>query len=152
MNVPDWLQGLSDQTWHGTSGLWMEPGTPGFRSETTATVRLVANGIAAAIEYSWSFEGATQEGILIIGISDDGSAEASWIDSFHMSAEFMLSKGSVSRDDSLSVLGHWSAGDGPPWGWRTEIAKQSNAAWQVRMYVIPPGEDEALGFELSFSA
>ncbi len=64
----------------------------------------------------------------------------------------MVSKGQLSDGNSLSVLGSFAAPEGPPWGWRTEIEKLDDTAWRMRMYVIPPGEAEALGFELNLSA
>ncbi|MGE0057550.1 MAG: DUF1579 family protein [Dehalococcoidia bacterium] len=152
MNAPTWLQSLAGPTWRGNSGLWMDPTQPGYTSETKATVRLVAKGIAAAIEYNWAFEGEPHEGILVVGANDDGEAHASWIDSFHMDGSFMVSKGQTGAGDSLSVLGSYAAPEGPDWGWRTEIEKLSDTAWRVRMYNIPPDSEELLGFELNLSA
>lgn len=152
MQIPPWLHSLSGTAWTGNSGLWMDPTQAGFTSEATATVRLVANGVAAAIEYTWSFEGAKHEGILVAGANDDGTAEASWIDSFHMSDAFMVSKGRVEASGAINVLGAYAAPEGPDWGWRTVIEKLGDTAWCVRMYNITPDGDEAPGFELNLSA
>jgi hypothetical protein len=151
MNVPVWLEGLCSTAWVGTSGLWLDPSQPKAASSTTAEVELVAGGNAASIRYDWAFEGTTHEGILIVGARDNGEAEASWLDSFHMSDSFMVSKGRLGDGDNLSVLGSFAAPDGQDWGWRTEIAKLSSASWRIQMFIITPTGEEALGFELDYA-
>jgi hypothetical protein len=152
MNVPDWLQSLCSTAWAGESKLWLDSTQPPVTSEVTARIALVANGNAASITYTWYFEDVTQAGILLVGVHEDGSVEASLLDSFHTSDGFMVSKGNVLEGQKLDVLASYAAPPGPDWGWRTEIEKLSDAAWRVRMFNITPSGDEAFGFEMNFHA
>jgi hypothetical protein len=66
-----------------------------------------------------------------------GVYEAAWIDSSHMGTAIMFSQGET-PSDSISVLGHYEAGDGPAWGWRTTLEMVDTDQLVITAYNIIP--------------
>lgn len=150
MYVPAELANLTGE-WRGNGSLWFTPDAPAAEFEAGAQVSLAARDNVLCIAYRWSFEGEPQEGLLTLGINaDDAAAHASWVDSWHMPAEFMVSHGSYANG-GLSVRGSYAAPTGPDWGWRTAIEDAGPDAWRLVMYNIPPDQKELLAFDLRFS-
>ena len=130
--------------WKGTNRLhvpWMA--IPLLESESTATVRTKMNGQFLAVEYTWSYEGEPQEGMLVLGCDSNSTAvQAVWTDSWHSKDVLMLCNGEVSADGTISVLGHYAVPDNPDWGWRTELIQRPDSFRYVMYNVTPDGEEQ----------
>ena len=60
----------------------------------------------------------------------------------------MTEDGAVAK---ISTLGSYFAGEGPRWGWRTELDDQTDGALRTRMFNIEPGSAETLGVEIELA-
>ena len=138
--------------WKGSNRLfvpWMPEKIK--ESESTATVRSKMNGQFLSIEYSWSFDGELQEGVLILGCDPKSDeVQAVWTDSWHSKNTLMLCNGKIAQDGSISVLGHYAVPDHPDWGWRTEIVP-GNDGFRCVMYNLTPEGAEDIAVETNFT-
>ncbi len=134
--------------WQGKNLLWLseEP----VESGTTATVRMAAGGTCLCIEYVWSYEGEAQEGILLIGSKGDGAMQGIWRDSFHSSAEFLISDGKAEAPGDVQILGHYSYPPGPDWGWSTLLRTDGENRFEITMMNISPDGEETLAVRMEF--
>jgi hypothetical protein len=120
-------------------------------SESTAVVRSKMNGQFLSFEYTWSFDGDPQEGLLIVGCDSKSDAvQAVWTDSWHSKDSLMLCNGTANADHGFSVIGYYSVKDNPDWGWRTEITPNS-CGFRYAMYNVSPDGLEELAVETDFS-
>ncbi len=79
--------------------------------------------------------------------SKQNVVNAVWVDSWHMSDKPMICAGTVDADTgTITVLGSYAAPPGPDWSWRTVIAPRGDDAFEVVMYNIAPGGEEAMAF------
>jgi hypothetical protein len=126
------IHALANTRWTGTSELWLDPaGNTALTSD--CSIAVVPNGIT----YSWSYEGKTHEGKLVL--KADGSAE--FTDTFHSPAA-MACAAVASPWALVDVLGTYAAGDGPRWGWRITVSRRPDAELVLQMTNITPwGED-----------
>jgi len=147
-------QNMSDLagTWKGTNRLhtsWLPEKLK--ESESTATVRSKMNGQFLSVEYTWSFEGEPQEGLLIIGCDSKSDAvQAVWTDSWHSKDTLMLCNGSARADGGISVTGHYAVPEHPDWGWRTDVLPTANG-FHYAMYNISPDGVEDIAVETDFT-
>jgi hypothetical protein len=121
-------------------------------SASTATVASMLDGRCLRIDYTWSDKGKPQTGLLLVG-REHGSdgATAVWLDTWHNQDRMMVSKGSITADGGIDVMGSWPTGDdGPDWGWRTVLSIQP-AGWTMTMYVVTPDGEEALGVNAAYT-
>ncbi len=119
-------------------------------SESTATVRSKMNRQFLSIEYTWSFDGEPQEGLVIVGCDPKSDAvQAVWTDSWHSKGVLMLCNGKVGADGGISVTGYYAVPDNPDWGWRTELGP-SQKGFQYAMYNVSPEGVEELAVETEF--
>src|SRR5687768_17691682 len=99
MSLDQKLSGIVG-SWKGTNRLhvpWMPEKLKD--SESTAVVRSKMNEQFLSIEYTWSFDGELQEGMLILGSDPKSDAvQAVWTDSWHSKDVLMLCNGSVAAD------------------------------------------------------
>ena len=151
MSIDQKLSGLVG-SWKGTNRLhvpWMDEKLK--ESESTATVRSKMNGQFLSIEYTWTYDGEPQEGLLIIGCDRKSTAvQAVWTDSWHSKDVLMLCNGTRSSDGSISVTGYYSVSDHPDWAWRTEIVP-GEERFRYVMYNISPEGEEDLAVETEFT-
>lgn len=138
--------------WTGTNRLhvpWMSEKLK--ESNSTAIVRSKMNGQFLSFEYTWSFEGEAQEGLLIVGCDAKSDAvQAVWTDSWHSKDSLMLCNGRTNRNGGFSVMGHYAVPDNPDWGWRTEITLSSNG-FRYAMYNVSPEGVEELAVETDYT-
>ena len=138
--------------WQGRTYLWLFPGDPVHESDSKAEVRKIGNGQFTEIWYTWAYDGEPQEGRLFLGqMSEDGSVKAVWFDSWHLNGIFMVFKGTVDEDETISLNGSYAAPSGPDWGWQIAIEPVKNESFFLRMYNIPPEEEKALAVEVEYS-
>lgn len=146
MSIPDSLKAAKGN-WSGEARLHLHE-EPIRTSPSRASVALVADGKFASISYDWVYEGARQEGLLLLGLeSADGPAAASFIDSWHMGDKLMACTGSAANG-IVTVRGTYQVEGYPDWGWRIDVA--NDPALRVVMYNVSPEGEEYLGFELDF--
>ncbi len=151
MSVPESLKNLVGH-WSGKNRLWLSPQNPVRESESTASVTLAARGRFMSIAYTWAFEGAAQEGLLLLGYDGcSGAVKAVWIDSWHMSDKFMHCAGGEIEGGAVSVRGSYSAPPGPDWGWRTVIQPVDGESFHFIMYNIAPDGGEEFAVEAAYS-
>ena len=152
MSIPENLEKLVG-TWSGTNKLhlsWLEESP--FDSETKATINFSAKGIFLKIEQDWSYEGKTQEGMILIGKEKDSDLIKSfWIDSWHLSDKFMVSEGKYKPDEAISVKGSHTVPNHPDWGWRTVIESENENSFKLTMYNVSPEGEESLAVEADYS-
>lgn len=133
--------------WVGTSRLWL-PDQPEHNAQVTASLAPAAGGKFGLLTYTWDYEGAAQEGLLLIGGGDGGAASIDFADSWHMGDLVLHCTGSLGPSGESDAVGAWSVEGGPDWGWRIVVTAGATAL-QVMMYVITPEGIEAPGFELA---
>ncbi|HMQ03918.1 MAG TPA: DUF1579 family protein [Pyrinomonadaceae bacterium] len=138
--------------WNGTNKLFLswEP-EPLRQSESELIVSLKGKGQFVSFEYTWSYEGEPQEGIILFG-SDPKSnaAQAVWTDSWHSRDTLMVSDGIVNDDGSVDVKGYYKVEGHPEWGWRTLIVPE-NVTLKIIMYNVSPDGDEELAVEAAYT-
>lgn len=122
-------------SWRGTNRLYFEGASgPELVSPTTLTAALTL-GKYLEVRYDWAYEGKTKEGLLLFSPS---GTTAAFADTFHSGGAVMPFKG-----EPLNVLGSYEAGDGPPWGWRIQLAVEGDVL-KLTMYNLEPGGTEHL--------
>jgi hypothetical protein len=109
----------------------------------------VAQGKFFELHYSWADEGQPQEGVLVLGQSQE-KLTAAWVDSWHMQDTMMQCTGTLSSDGIVSVVGHYAAPPGPDWGWRIALQSDSTDQFRLIMYNITPDGEEMLAVEAAF--
>ena len=143
MSVPKFC-GEATGRWEGTSSLslpWQrkEP----YDSNSSLHIEVGPNGSFAQIEYRWSYEGAVQHGVLLIaGNKKGGAVTVGWVDSWHQSPNVMNMTGMWDKDDAFSVLGHYSGGSGPEWGWRFELSLVGDILEFEMTNIHPDGKED----------
>lgn len=151
MSVPESLASLVGQ-WRGKNRLWLMPEEPAQESTTTLDVSLAALGQFVTLQYTWAYEGAPQEGVLIMGqTAVNHAVRAVWIDSWHMQDQFMVCQGSVGKTGDVSVKGAYAAPPGPDWGWQIEIFRKDDNLFELIMHNITPDGEAALAVAATYT-
>jgi len=139
--------------WCGTSTL-QDPHTgkpDGSPSVLTGTP--VLGGRFVRLDYTWAYQGAPQEGSLLVGFdAKAGSVSAHWIDSWHTGTA-AIAFAWMSSGGALSVRGTYPAPPGPDWGWRIDLTAD-DAALRVVMFNVWPtdqGGKEELAVEAVYT-
>ncbi|MEO7672735.1 MAG: DUF1579 family protein [Pyrinomonadaceae bacterium] len=139
-------------SWRGTNKLhvtWMPD--PLKESESGLEISLKANGQFVAFEYTWTYDGAPQEGLILLGCDTQSDAvQTVWTDSWHSSHTFMLSDGTVDENGSVSVKGHYKVKDNPDWGWGTDVIPAGDSI-RIVMYNVSPDGEEEIAVETDFT-
>lgn len=138
--------GLSELTgnWRGSGTLFTPWTTPAEQEyDSTAFISQVARNILK-LEYTWDADGAQQDGVMLVSENKkDGSFSSVWVDSWHQSEAFLLSKGSRAASGDITLLASYPAPTGPDWGWKTIIRALGDANLELLMYNISPdGKEE----------
>lgn len=149
MNPVEALTALAG-AWAGTSTLQNPNTNQPDESPSTLTVTPVLGGRFARLDYDWSYQGARQEGSLLVG-SDKDVVTAHWIDSWHMGRAAMVCTGATDGG-RITVRGTYPAPPGPDWGWRIDLTPGADALGVVMFNVFPAelGGQEALAVEAAY--
>lgn len=130
-------------TWSGTMTLytnWLP--VKEHASDSTLVVTPVAGGHFLSFGYTWSYEGKSKEGLLLIGNENDNDkVTASWVDSWHQSGKILQLEGDVTEDGVIKASGTFPAPPGPDWGWRIEVSLHDGAP-RIAMFVTSPEGEE----------
>ena len=133
--------------WEGQTRTWFEPGQLAEESSSRGVIRPLLGGRFIRYEYQSTLNGEPFEGLFIFGYNlGSGKYEATWIDTFHMATGMMFSEG-VGTETGFAVLGSWDPGEGPRWGWRTEVEIINANQIVFTAYVITPEGEESKGVE-----
>jgi len=134
-------------TWAGTTRTWFEPDKLTDESATEGYIRPYLNGRFMFYEYQGTLQDEKMQGTMIFGFNlVTGQYETAWVDNLHMDTGMMFSTGQA-QEHGFSVLGDYSIGEGPRWGWRTVVQMPSPDELIVRAYNIAPDGLEYLGIE-----
>lgn len=146
--------------WEGVSRTWFEPTTLADESPIQGSIRRIGVSRFLLHEYTSRFGDDPREGVEIIGLPEAGkaaSAVTSWVDTFHMSTDVMLSRGNpVVADGSAvaNVLGSYPEDASNPesrrWGWRTEYTLDGTDQLTITAYSISPDGEELKGTEIVY--
>lgn len=138
--------------WTGTNLLWLPPSEVPYESPSTAEVTRIVGGNFLQIAYTWAFDGAPQEGLLLLGHEESGLATAVWIDSWHMGRQFLICRGSI-EPSGMVVNGSYAVEGYPEWGWQIVVgpADAAGDAFALTMYNIPPEGDKMLAVSVNYT-
>ena len=141
----------------GLAGRWIGhkrvllPGEAPSESASTALVTPIINGLFVQLVYTWAFDGAAQEGLLLVGLKQSEQAvTAVWIDSWHMGDTFMICRGQVGATGGVDARGSYTVPSSPDWGWRMVI-EPGNDELRILMYNVTPDGTEELGVEVAYT-
>lgn len=146
------LSDLMYGEWEGTNLLRFGPDTPVSTSASKMTVAPVANGKFLGFTYDWSYDGAGQEGLILVGYHKKQRAvTAAWVDSFHMSAKIMNCEGGLRENGEIDFKGFYEAPPDPDWGWRTSIRIDESGKLLIVMFNCSPDGAEELAVKSEYT-
>ncbi|TGL44356.1 DUF1579 domain-containing protein [Leptospira perdikensis] len=135
--------------WNGKTKTWFEKDVLADESPAEVTITSLFGGRFISLDYQSSLEGKPFVGKMVIGFDIPYQRfTSSWIDSFHMGTQIMLSSGE-SKGNGFFMNGSY----GNPeygeklWGWRTEIQFISNDEFSLTAFNISPEGEEAKATE-----
>ena len=135
--------------WKGKTKTWFEKDVLADESSTNGKITSLLDDRFISYDYEGSLDGKTFNGKMIIGFDIPYQRfTSSWIDSFHMGTQIMLSSG-LATEKGFSILGTY----GNPeygeklWGWRTELEILSKDEIVLTAYNISPEGEEAKATE-----
>lgn len=149
MGIPAGFEKLTGE-WRGTNRLWFGwlPDESARESGSIATISFEAEKNFLSIRYNWAFEGKNQEGLLVLGCEKDSeTVNAFWVDSWHMSENFLQCNGKLENNGILNIKGFYSVPEHPDWGWRTVIETENENTFKFVMYNVSPEGKEDLAVE-----
>lgn len=152
MQVPESLSKFVGH-WKGNYRLyesWEEESI--FDSETKALVDFTAKGRFLKIEYDWSQQEKSHEGLILLGQDKDSDKIiAFWIDSFHLSDKYMVSEGKLDENGNPSLKGFYAVPGHSDWSWRTILDFHAEDSFKITMYNVSPEGIEYLAVEANYS-
>lgn len=135
--------------WQGQTKTWFEKDVLADESAMKAEISVILGSRFISYDYQGSLDGQPFEGKMIIGFDIPYQRfSASWIDSFHMGTQIMLSSGAFT-ENGFSILGSYGSpeyGD-QPWAWRTELEVLNDNEIIFSAYNISPEGEEAKATE-----
>ena len=135
--------------WSGITKTWFEPNVLADESSSEAVISALLDSRFISLDYHGSLADKPFEGKMIIGFDLPYQRfTSSWIDSFHMGTQIMLSSGEAAPN-GFSVLGSYGSpeyGD-QPWGWRTALAIVTENEFVLTAYNISPDGEESKATE-----
>lgn len=136
-------------TWNGITKTWFEKDVLADESPAEAKITSILGNRFISIDYQGSLEGKVFEGKMIVGFDIPYQRfTTSWVDSFHMGTQIMLSSGEAIAN-GFSVFGEYGSPEYGEqlWGWRTALEIISENEIVLTAYNISPEGEEAKATE-----
>ncbi|RLJ74992.1 DUF1579 domain-containing protein [Pedobacter alluvionis] len=136
-------------TWDGITKTWFEKDVLIDESLVEAKITSILGNRFISIDYQGSLEGKAFEGKMIIGFDIPYQRfTSSWVDSFHMGTQIMLSSG-VATGNGFSVFGEYGSPEYGEqlWGWRTTLEIINKNEIVLTAYNVSPEGEEAKATE-----
>lgn len=134
----------------GTNVLYEPPTQEPVTSPAFGRLRRVVGGRMLRFDYRWSLRSEAHEGTILLACDEGGRATAAWGDSWHQNRELMSLAGPAT-DRAVALVGSWSVGDSPPWGWRIDLGPDEDGGVTMEMWVVTPEGEEARAVEMSLA-
>src|SRR5262245_24229400 len=126
-------------TWHGSNRLHDPHTNQPEDSPSTLIISPTPGGQFVRLDYTWGYQGAPQEGSLLLGTDSQTRAlTGHWLDTWHMNAHAMVCRGTITDPNHLNLQGSYACPPGPDWGWRIELTLANESALRVRMFNVSP--------------
>ncbi|MCZ4245826.1 DUF1579 domain-containing protein [Pedobacter punctiformis] len=135
--------------WHGTTKTWFEKDVLADESPMQAKITVILGSRFISYDYQGSLEGKPFEGKMIIGFDIPYQRfTASWVDSFHMGTQIMLSSGKATAN-GFSIFGEYGSPEYGEqlWGWRTTLEIINGDEIILTAYNVSPEGEEAKATE-----
>lgn len=138
--------------WAGMNHLWLDPSEPAHSSRTTLRVSLAAQGQFLTLQYTWAFDTALQDGLLVLGQAPGEKVQAVWIDSFHTQEKFMVFKEAAGEAGHVTLQGSYAAPPGPDWGWQIALAPSlQEQNFKIFMHNMSPDGEAFLAVDATYT-
>ncbi|MGN7986019.1 DUF1579 domain-containing protein [Pedobacter sp. 22226] len=135
--------------WQGTTKTWFEKDVLADESPSEAQITSILGSRFILVDYHGSLEGKPFEGKMIIGFDIPYQRfTTSWMDSFHMGTQIMLSSGEATVN-GFSVFGEYGSPEYGEqlWGWRTTLEIVGDNEFILTAYNVSPEGEEAKATE-----
>lgn len=120
--------------WTGTNDFRMMPDDPFVTAVAHAELTAAAAGHLTSIVYTWAHPGdGPQDGLLVLGLDDDGGAAAYWGDSWHQQPAPKLLAGTA--DGARVVVGYEYGGG---WAWQITVDATDAESLTIQMDNVIP--------------
>ncbi|MGM9479337.1 DUF1579 domain-containing protein [Pedobacter sp. GSP4] len=136
-------------SWKGLTRTWFEKDVLADESPAEAEITAILGDRFISLDYQGSLEAKQFEGKMIIGFDIPYQRfNSSWVDSFHMGTQIMLSSGEATAN-GFSVFGEYGSPEYGEqlWGWRTTLEIVNEAEFILTAYNVSPEGDEAKATE-----
>nr|WP_315422781.1 DUF1579 domain-containing protein [uncultured Pedobacter sp.] len=136
-------------TWSGITKTWFEKDVLADESPTEVKITSILGNRFISLDYQGSLEGKAFEGKMIVGFDIPYQRfTTSWVDSFHMGTQIMLSSGEATTN-GFSVFGEYGSPEYGEqlWGWRTTLEIINENEIVLTAYNISPEGEEAKATE-----
>jgi len=135
--------------WRGTTKTWFEKDVLADESPSEAQITSILGDRFISLDYHGSLEGKPFEGKMIVGFDIPYQRfTTSWVDSFHMGTQMMLSSGEATAN-GFSVFGEYGSPEYGEqlWGWRTTLENINENEFVLTAYNVSPEGEEAKATE-----
>jgi predicted enzyme related to lactoylglutathione lyase len=166
MNAPSPLQPFLAKlaagagNWRGTNRLHDPHTNAPEDSPSGLTLTPILGGTFLRVDYTWVYQGAPQEGSLLLGADPEGGAVTGYFsDTWHYANKMMAcpeiktKAGAKDHSNRLAVQGGYACPPGPDWGWRIELEMRDEPkkALLLRMLNVTPDGQAAPAVEASYA-
>jgi len=135
--------------WKGTTKTLFEKDVLADESPSEAQITSILGDRFISLDYQGSLEGKPFEGKMIVGFDIPYQRfTTSWLDSFHMGTQMMLSSGEATAN-GFSVFGEYGSPEYGEqlWGWRTTLKIVDENEFVLTAYNVSPEGEEAKATE-----
>ena len=138
--------------WRGTSTLQDPMSGKPDESPSEMTVTPVLGGRFVRLDYTWAYQGAAQEGSLLVGSQGKaGTVSGHWIDCFHNGEKVMACTGTAAEGSTLALRGSYEVPGHPGGGWRIDLLPEGGSLRVVMFNAWPEDQPEELAVEAVYS-
>jgi hypothetical protein len=152
MALPKPYNSLSGE-WKGTKRVYLNgENGPVHESRSRLTIAAAARDCYLMLAYTWKFEAAPHEGVMLLGYDEQqNAATAAWGDSWHMSRKIMHCSGEINGNGIFDVRGSYEAPPGPDWGWGITLGVKKPDAMEIEMFNYSPEGEQSIAVRAAFA-